>query len=196
MRHLLQRVSWRSDLRATIGVTPRASLCPWFPVSPPSPLVPLSPRSLRASFMTSVSSVSSSVPSASAASSVRRTWTHRGDKHAAETLYFVGVFYAFEKLSLPSTVIRNRLASQFPIDGRRLVRFSFIGVFQCKMHASADPLGCCLSSCMQACVFVYVALLMNFLLLFDRRPLPTEKLAANIERLITTNRPKSTTRTD
>ena len=142
MRHLLQRVSWRSDLRATIGVTPRASLRPWFPVCPPSPLVPLSPRSLRASFMTSVSSVLSSVPSASAASSVRRTWTHRGDKHAAETLYFVGVFYAFEKLSLPSTVIRNRLASQFPIHGRRLVRNRFIAIFLCKSHASPHQSFC------------------------------------------------------
>ena len=46
------------------------------------------------------------------------------------------------ELSLPSTVTRNRLASQFPIDGRRLVRFSFLGVFQCKMHASAHQSFC------------------------------------------------------
>ena len=47
---------------------------------------------------------------------------------------------------------------------------------------------------MQAWVFVCVAVFMNLLLLFDRRPLSTEQLAANIERLLATNRPKSTTR--
>ena len=54
-----------------------------------------------------------------------------------------------------------------------------------------DPLGCCVSSCMQACVrgsvHELVASALHGAVL---------QLTANIERLITTNRPKLTTRTD
>ena len=70
-------------------------------------------------------------PSSSVRLLLARGGTHQGDTYAAETMYFVGVLYVFEKLSLPSAVIRNRLASQFPIDGRRLVRSRFLGIFQC-----------------------------------------------------------------
>ena len=44
----------------------------------------------------------------------------------------------FSQLSCASTVIRNRLASQFPVHGTRLTRRRSIGNFQCLAHLSAN----------------------------------------------------------